>query len=200
MTMDDPVQRLVNALRKLPGVGEKNAIRIAFHLMNSDPQKGRELAGAITDLVEKARPCAVCGAPALDERCAICADPRRDAALICVVERFPDMLAIERTAEYRGLYHILGGALAPLDGVGPDQLRLGGLKSRVAAGGVREVIIATNPSTEGESTAACVADLLAGAGVALTRIATGIPSGGELEYADKLTVSRALSGRREMGR
>jgi recombination protein RecR len=198
--MEDPVQRLVLALKRLPGVGEKNAVRIAFYLMQEAPAKGRELAEAVTGLVERSRPCALCGAPALEERCALCADPRRDASLLCVVEKFPDMLAIEKTGEFRGLYHVLGGALAPLDGVGPERLRLGALGERVAAGGVREVILATNPSTEGEATAAYVADMLATAGVAVTRIASGIPMGGELEYADRLTVSRALAGRREMGR
>jgi recombination protein RecR len=198
--MEDPVLRLVDAFRKLPGVGEKSAIRIAFHLMKDTPQKGRELADAIVDLVEKSRPCGVCGAPSLDERCPLCADPRRDQSTVCVVEKFPDMLAIEKTGEFRGLYHILGGALSPLDGVGPDQIRLAELKGRVAAGGIREVIVATNTGTEGEATAACIADALKGAAVTLTRIASGIPMGGEIEYADKLTVSRALAGRREMGR
>jgi recombination protein RecR len=196
--MEDPVQRLVAVLKRLPGVGEKGAIRIAHHLMTNPAPGGVELAAAITDLTERARPCTVCFAPALSERCSLCSDPRRDPATVCVVEKIPDLLAIEKTVEYRGLYHVLGGVLSPLDGVEPEDLRLADLVRRVRAGGISEVIIATNPSTEGETTAALIADMLSGAGVKLTRIASGIPMGGELEYADRLTVSRAISGRRDL--
>ncbi|MBI5528476.1 MAG: recombination protein RecR [Deltaproteobacteria bacterium] len=193
--MEDPIQRLVRALKTLPGVGEKNAIRIAHHVMTGTREAGLELSGALADLVERARPCETCGVPSLGARCATCTDPRRDAGIVCVVEKFPDMLAIERSGEYRGLYHVLGGVLSPLDGVGPAELRLAALKARVKAGGVREVLIATNPTTEGEATAAYIADMLSASGVPLTRIASGIPMGGDIEYADRHTVARALRGR-----
>jgi recombination protein RecR len=194
--LEDPVQRLVNALKRLPGVGEKNAVRIAFHLMKNPSPAGRELAEAVTDLTDRSRPCELCFAPSLAERCRLCSDPARDATLLCVVEKVPDMLAIERTGEFKGLYHVLGGALSPLDGVGPDDLRLKELNDRVRSGGIREVIVATNPSSEGETTASYIADMLRDSGVAISRIASGIPMGGEIEYVDRLTISRALSGRR----
>lgn len=198
--MEDPLQRLVNALKKLPGIGEKGAIRIAHHVLSSPKADGMELSGALADLIGRSSPCADCGIPAIGGRCGTCSDPRRDASTICVVEKFPDMLAIERSGEYRGLYHLLGGALSPLDGIGPEKLRLAELKSRVGAGGVREVLLATNPTTEGEATASFIADMLSESGVKLTRIASGIPMGGDIEYADRQTVARALKGRQPVGR
>jgi recombination protein RecR len=198
--MDDPIQRLVRALKKLPGVGEKNAVRIVHHVMTGPREHGLDLSDALRDLVERARPCETCGVPSLSARCETCSDPRRDAGIVCVVEKFPDMLAIERSGEFRGLYHVLGGVLSPLDGVGPADLRLAALKGRVEAGGVREILVATNPTTEGEATAAFIADMLSTTGVQVTRIASGIPMGGDIEYADRHTVARALRGRRALER
>ena len=197
MNTDDPILRLAGALRKLPGVNEKNAVRMAFHLMKN-PVAGRTLCEAVNDLIERSRPCAMCFSPSLTEICGICADSRRDPAMLCVVENVTDMLSVEKSGGYRGLYLVLGGVLSPLDGVGPSDLRLNELNSRARGGEVKEVIIATNMSSEGEATAAYVADMLAGSDATVSRIASGLPMGGEIEYADKLTISRAITGRRNV--
>jgi len=194
----DPFQRLVTALKRLPGVGEKNAIRLAHHLMKEPPGTARELADAIVCLTELSRPCSLCFAPSLSEKCRLCSDPRRDAATVCVVENVPDILAIERSGNYQGLYHVLGGVLSPLDGIGPEKLRIAELRDRVERGGISEVILAVNPSTEGETTNAYISDLLRDLDAKITRIALGIPVGGELEYSDKMTVAHAMSGRRKI--
>jgi recombination protein RecR len=193
----------VAELARLPGIGEKTAQRLAFHILRSPKSHARELAAALVDVVEKVRLCSVCCTLTQADPCATCADQRRDGRTICVVETVPDLLAIERTREYRGRYHVLHGALSPLDGVGPDQLRIGELVRRLgtpAEGQERpeEIIVATNPDVEGEATALYLARLLRPLGVKLTRIAQGVPMGGDLEYADQVTLARAMAGRREL--
>lgn len=184
---------------RLPGIGRKTATRLAFFLLRQPKGSIERLAGALQALGTRVAPCAVCGAWSEVNPCEICADPRRDTGTVCVVEEASDIGAVERTGEYRGVYHVLGGHLSPLDGVGPDDLRIAQLKARVANGsGVREVILATNPSMEGEVTATYVRGVLSPLGVRVTRIALGLPVGGDLEYADGLTIARALTARREM--
>lgn len=184
---------------RLPGIGRKTATRLAFFLLRQPKGSIERLAGALQALGTRVAPCAVCGAWSEVNPCEICADPRRDTGTVCVVEEASDIGAVERTGEYRGVYHVLGGHLSPLDGVGPDDLRIAQLKARVANGsGVREVILATNPSMEGEVTATYVRGVLGPLGVRVTRIALGLPVGGDLEYADGLTIARALTARREM--
>jgi recombination protein RecR len=194
------IEELTAELAKLPGIGRKTATRLTYHLLKQPAVAVTRLARTIETVVERVRPCTVCGNLSETEPCAICADGRRDAAVICVVEEASDIGAIERSGEYRGRYHVLGGRLSPLDGVGPEDLRIEALQARLVDGtGVREVILATNPSMEGEVTATYVRGLLEACGVRVTRIALGLPVGGELEYADGVTIARALAARREMG-
>jgi recombination protein RecR len=198
MTTPGPIGRLVVELAKLPGVGEKTAARLAFHILRAPPEDAAALASAITDLRAKIRLCSQCWDFTEDDPCAICRDQRREAGLLCVVAHPQDVLAIERTGGYRGRYHVLHGVLSPLDGIGPEDLRIAELVRRCGVGDLREVIVATNPSVEGETTAIYLAKLLRPLGVKLSRIATGVPMGGELEYADRLTLTRAIDGRREL--
>jgi recombination protein RecR len=191
------VDNLVAQLTKLPGVGQRTAQRLAFHLLSRPKDEALALASAIEDVKERVRFCSECGNLTETELCGICADARRDHTTICVVEQPADLLSLERTHEYRGLYHVLGGSLSPLDGVEPEHLRIDELFQRVARNGVQEVVLATNPNMTGEATAAFLADRLRGQ-VRVTRLASGLPVGGDLEYADEVTLGRALSGRREM--
>ncbi len=190
------VQDLIDELGRLPGVGPKSAQRIAFHLLAAEPADVRRLVLALTEVKEKVRFCATCGNVSQDELCRICRDPRRDLAVLCVVEEPKDVVAIEKTREFRGRYHVLGGAISPIDGVGPDDLRTRELMARLADGVVTEVIIATDPNLEGEATATYLARLLRPMGLRITRIASGLPVGGDLEYADEITLGRAFEGRR----
>ncbi len=191
------VDRLVAELARLPGIGPRSAQRLAFHLMKAPPERGLALAEAITEFKERLRPCARCFSFAEEELCPICADPRRDPALICVVEEPSAILPIERTQEFRGRYHVLGGALSPIDGVDPEDLRIGELETRVEADGVRELVIATNPTMAGEATALYLADLMRGR-TRVTRLASGIPMGSDIEHSDELTLSRSLLNRRDL--
>ena len=196
-----PIQRLITELGKLPGIGPRTAQRLAFHVLRSDPQDAAALADAIREVKEKIGLCEVCFNLADGPRCRICTDERRDIGLICVVEQPTDVISLERTHEYRGLYHVLGGSLSPLDGVEPEHLRIDELLRRVAGGEIVEVVLATNPNMTGEATAAYVADKLRARGqdrVRVTRLASGLPVGGDLEYADEVTLGRALAGRREI--
>ena len=192
------IEDLALELAKLPGIGRKTATRLTYHLLKQSPDASRRLAGALVTMAERVRACEVCGNLTEDAQCTFCRDPRRDAALICVVEEASDIGAIERSGEYRGRYHVLGGRLSPLDGVGPDDLAVAALVARVSVGTVREVIVATNPSLEGEATAVYLQRELKVHGVAVTRIARGLPVGGDLEYADGVTIAQALSARRDM--
>jgi recombination protein RecR len=191
------VQNLVAQLTRLPGVGQRTAQRLAFHLLRTPKEEALALAEAIVEVKERVRFCRECGNLTEDEVCAICLDARRDHSMICVVEQPVDLISVERTAEYRGLYHVLGGALSPIDGVEPADLRIDELLQRVERNGVEEVVVATNPNMTGEATAAYLADRLRGR-VRVTRLASGLPVGGDLEYADEVTLGRALAGRREM--
>ena len=193
----DPIARLTVLFARLPGVGEKTAQRLAFHVLKSPPEYARDLAAALLALREEVRLCSTCCNLTAQDPCPVCTDPQRDPRIICVVESVPDLLAVERTREFRGLYHVLHGALSPLDGVGPDQLKIKELLPRISAG-VEEVIVATDPTVEGEATALYLTRLLKPLGVRVTRIAQGVPMGGDLEYADQVTLARALQGRREM--
>ncbi len=190
------VQDLIDELGRLPGVGPKGAQRIAFHVLASDAVDVRRLAAALVEVKEKVRFCAVCGNVAEEEQCRICRDPRRDAAQICVVEEPKDVVAIERTREFRGRYHVLGGAISPIEGIGPDDLRVRELMRRLADDTVTEVILATDPNLEGEATATYLARLIRPMGLRVTRLASGLPVGGDLEYADEVTLGRAFEGRR----
>ncbi len=191
------VDNLVAQLSRLPGIGNRTAQRLAFHLLQVSKQEALALAEAIADVKERVRFCRECGNLTEEELCAICLDARRDRTTICVVEQPVDLVSLERTAEYRGLYHVLGGALSPLDGVEPEHLRIDELLHRVEREGVVEIVLATNPNMTGEATAAYLADRLRGR-VRVTRLASGLPVGGDLEYADEVTLGRALAGRREM--
>jgi recombination protein RecR len=191
------VENLVAQLSRLPGVGQRTAQRLAFHLLQRPKDEALALATAIADVKERVRFCRECGNLTEEETCEICRDARRDRSVICVVEQPVDLISLERTAEFRGLYHVLGGALSPLDGVEPRDLRIDDLLRRVDANGVHEVVLATNPNMTGEATAAYVADRLRGR-VRVTRLASGLPVGGDLEYADEVTLGRALAGRREI--
>jgi recombination protein RecR len=193
-----PLRRLVEQLTRLPGVGEKSATRLAFFLLRADTEYAQALADAITALKREIRLCSRCLAFTEQEPCALCADPRRSDELVCVVEDPADVMAIERAGDFRGRYHVLHGTLAPLEGVGPEQLKVAELVARLRDGSVREVILATNPTVEGEATALYLAKLIKPLGVKVTRIAHGLPMGGDVEYADSVTLSRALEGRREM--
>jgi recombination protein RecR len=190
------VQDLIDELGRLPGVGPKSAQRIAFHILQSDPVDVRRLANALNEVKEKVRFCVVCGNVSESERCRVCLDPRRDPAVICVVEEPKDVVAVERTREFRGRYHVLGGAISPIEGVGPDDLRIRELMTRLADGVVTELILATDPNLEGEATATYLARLLKPMGLRVTRLASGLPVGGDLEYADEVTLGRAFEGRR----
>jgi recombination protein RecR len=193
-----PIARLIQQLAKLPGVGEKTAARLAFHILRASPEDATALAAAIGEVRQRIRFCSVCCDLTEADPCAICRDARRDGAMVCVVAQPQDLIAIERAGGYRGRYHVLHGLLSPLDGVGPDDLRVAELIRRCADGTIREAILATSPSVEGEATAVYLAKLLRPLGVRATRIATGVPMGGELEYADQATLARAIDGRREM--
>ncbi len=190
------VQDLIDELGRLPGIGPKSAQRIAFHLLTADPEDVRNLATALTEIKERVRFCDVCGNVAEGEQCRVCLDPRRDQTVICVVEQSQDVAAIERTREFRGRYHVLGGAINPMGGIGPDDLRIKELLTRLADGSVTEVIIATDPNLEGEATATYLARLLTSLEVRVSRLASGLPVGGDLEYADEVTLGRAFEGRR----
>lgn len=191
----DPIARLVQELSRLPGIGEKTATRLAFHILKQGRERAKALADALIDATERTRFCSRCMNLTDAELCTICGDGRRDPAVVCVVERVPDLRAIERSGEYRGQYHVLHGALAPLEGVGPDDLKIRELLARLP---VKEIILATNPSVEGEATALYIQKIIQPLGVRVTRIASGMPIGGDFEYADPATISRAFSGRREM--
>jgi recombination protein RecR len=195
---EGPVQDLIDELGRLPGVGPKSAQRIAFHLLKVEPADAERLARAIHEVKAKVHFCKVCFNVAEGELCRICRDARRDPTLVCVVEEPRDLVAVERTQEFKGRYHVLGGAISPIEGVGPDDLRIRELLRRLGSEGVREVILATNPNIEGEATAMYLARLLGPLGVRVTRIASGLPVGGDLEYADEVTLGRAFAGRREM--
>lgn len=190
------VQDLIDEFGRLPGIGPKGAQRIAFHLLAADPTDVRRLADVLIQVKEKVRFCSECGNVAEEEQCRICRDPRRDTAVLCVVEESKDVAAIEKTREYRGRYHVLGGAISPIDGIGPDDLRVKELMTRLADGTVREVILATDPNLEGEATATYLVRLLSPLGLRVSRLASGLPVGGDLEYADEVTLGRAFSGRR----
>ncbi|WP_016906369.1 MULTISPECIES: recombination mediator RecR [Streptomyces] len=190
------VQDLIDELGRLPGVGPKSAQRIAFHVLQAEPADVRRLAQALTEVKEKVRFCTVCGNVAQEEQCRVCLDQRRDPSVICVVEEPKDVVAIERTREFRGRYHVLGGAISPIDGVGPDDLRIRELMARLADGAVKELILATDPNLEGEATATYLARMVSAMGLKVTRLASGLPVGGDLEYADEVTLGRAFEGRR----
>jgi recombination protein RecR len=192
------IDELTAELARLPGIGRKTAARLTYHLLRQSPTQSRRLADALVQLTERVRTCELCRNFTEAPICTLCADPRRDATLLCVVEEAADIASIERAGEFRGRYHVLGGRLSPLDGVGPDDLAIGALLARIEPEGVREVIVATNPSLEGEATALYVQRQLVPRQVRVTRIARGLPVGGDLEYADGVTIAQALSARREM--
>lgn len=192
------IDDLATELAKLPGIGRKTALRLTYHLLKQPPEQSKRLAHALDSLSDRVRRCSRCFNLTEADPCMICNDLRRDQSVVCVVEEASDITAIERAGEYRGMYHVLGGRLSPLDGVGPDDLTLSQLADRIGAGEIHEVIVATNPSLEGEATALYVQRQLAPAGVTVTRIARGIPVGGDLEYADGVTIAQALSARRAM--
>jgi recombination protein RecR len=194
-----PIQRLVTELARLPGIGQRTAQRLAFHILRAEDEEAFGLAAAIREVKEKVGLCEVCFNLAEGPHCRICDDERRDRSLICVVEEPADVIPIERTAEYHGLYHVLGGALSPIDGIDPEDLRIAELVRRVDGGGVEEVVLATNPTTTGEATAIHVAELLRGK-VTITRLASGLPVGADLEHADEVTLGRALAGRLALDR
>ena len=195
---EGPVQDLIEALRRLPGIGAKSAQRLAFHLLKSEDDEARALADAIIAAKEKVAICRTCFNVSEGEQCNYCRDTKRDPSLICAVEEPSDIIAVERTQEFRGMYHVLGGHISPMDGVGPDDLRIKELLARIGSGEVREVIVATNPNVEGEATAIYLANLIKPLNVRITRIASGLPVGGDLEYADEVTLGRALEGRRDL--
>ncbi|MBQ1024512.1 recombination mediator RecR [Verrucosispora sp. WMMA2044] len=190
------IQDLIDELGRLPGVGPKSAQRIAFHVLSADPADVNRLAGALRKVKELVRFCTSCYNVAESDTCRICRDPRRTDEVICVVEEPKDVVAIERTGEFRGRYHVLGGAINPLEGIGPDNLRIRELMTRLGGGAVRELILATDPNTEGEATATYLALMVKPMGIAVTRLASGLPVGGDLEYADEITLGRAFEGRR----
>jgi recombination protein RecR len=192
-----PLSRLIDELRALPGIGPKSAQRIAFHLLKGSREDAQRLSAAVLELLDSIRTCSVCNAVTDAELCATCADAGRSDRVICVIEEAHNLLAIERTRDFKGRYHVLQGALSPLQGIGPDELKIEGLLHRVRAGGVEEVILATSPTIEGEATAVYLAQLLKPLAVKVTRIAMGVPVGSDLEWADEVTMSKALEGRRE---
>ena len=194
----DPISRLIRELAKLPGIGEKTASRLAFHILRAPGEYARELAQALVEVKEKIRLCSTCMNLTEQDPCTLCSDARRDPSLVAVVATPPDLYAIERTGGFRGRYHVLHGVLSPLEGIGPDDLRIKELLTRVGRGEVKEIIVATSPNVEGEATALYLAKVLRPLGVRVTRIASGLAVGGELEYADGVTITRALEARREM--
>jgi len=195
---DGVIQELMDQLGKLPGIGPKSAQRIAFHLIETDSEVALELADVLREAKEKVRFCEICGNVSEAEKCSICNDPKRDAASICVVEDSKDINAIERTREFRGTYHVLGGAISPIIGIGPDQLRIKDLLKRLSNPEITEVIIATNPNLEGEATATYLIRLLGSMEIAVSKLASGLPVGGDLEYADDMTLGRAFEGRKRV--
>jgi len=195
---EGPVQILVEEFGRLPGIGPKSAQRLAFHVLNMESADAERLAKAITEMKEKVRFCVRCFNVSELEECRVCRDTRRDPTVLCVVEEPRDVLAIERTGEFRGRYHVLGGAISPIDGIGPDQLKIKELMARVGAEAVTEVVLATNPNIEGEATASYLARMLKALEIRVSRIASGLPVGGDLEYADEVTLGRAFAGRRDL--
>jgi recombination protein RecR len=193
------IEDLITELARLPGIGRKTAQRLTYHLLQQQPEQTSRLASALVAVSERVRPCEACGNLTEEQPCAICQDPRRDPAVLCVVEEASTVGILDRSTDFRGRYHVLGGRLSPLDGIGPEALRIGTLVHRVDAGGIREVILATNPSMEGEVTATYIQQLLAGHGVRVTRLARGLPMGGDLEYVDGVTLAHALVARQELG-
>ena len=193
------VQDLIDELGQLPGVGPKSAQRIAFHILGADPADVQRLAEVLLEVKAKVQFCTVCGNVAQSEVCRICADPKRDLTVLCVVEEPKDVVAIEKTREFRGRYHILGGAINPIDGIGPDDLRIRELMIRLGDSTITEVIIATDPNLEGEATATYLSRTIAPLGITVSRLASGLPVGGDLEYADEITLGRAFAGRRQVG-
>src|SRR3990172_4243631 len=194
-----PIQRLIDELSRLPGVGQKSAQRLAFHLLHVEEADARRLAEAITAMRQQVRLCTRCFNATDSAECSICRDLRRDSSMVCVVERAQDIVVVEKTGEFRGRYHVLGGAISPIEGIGPEQLRMRELVARTAAEEVKEVIVATNPTVEGDTTALYIARILKPLGVRVSRLASGLPVGGDLDYADEITLGRALSGRRGRG-
>jgi recombination protein RecR len=197
---DGVIQELIDEFGRLPGIGPKSAQRIAFHILQTESFDVTRLASLLTDLREKVRFCEICGNVSEQAQCSICRDPRRSTTSICVVEEAKDVVAIERTREFRGLYHVLGGAISPIDGIGPDDLRIAQLLGRLSDGTVTEVIIATDPNLEGEATATYLSRLLVQPNLTVSRLASGLPVGGDLEYADEVTLGRAFEGRRTVER
>jgi len=193
-----PIQRLIDELSRLPGIGQKSAQRLAFHLLTVEEVDARRLAEAIVTMREQVRLCQRCFNVTDSAECSICRDLRRDSSLVCVVERAQDIVVVEKTGEFRGRYHVLGGAISPIEGIGPEQLRMRELVARTAAEEVKEVIVATNPTVEGDTTALYIARILKPLGVRVSRLASGLPVGGDLDYADEITLGRALSGRRDL--
>ncbi len=196
---EGPIQTLIDELGRLPGIGPKSAQRIAFHLLDTDRDDVQRLATALIEVVDKVKFCDICFNVSEDTTCRVCRDPRRDQASICVVEESKDVAAIERTREFRGLYHVLGGAISPIDHVGPEDLHIAELLRRLSSPVVTEVILATDPNLEGEATATYLTRLLANTGITVSRLASGLPVGGDLEFADEITLGRAFSGRRAVG-
>jgi len=195
---EPPIQRLIDELSRLPGIGQKSAQRLAFHLLHVEEIDARRLADAIVTMRQQVRLCERCFNVTDSAECSICRDLRRDSSVVCVVERAQDIVVVEKTGEFRGRYHVLGGAISPIEGIGPEQLRMRELVARTAAEEVKEVIVATNPTVEGDTTALYIARILKPLGVRVTRLASGLPVGGDLDYADEITLGRALSGRREL--
>ncbi len=198
MNHPEPITRLIEELQRLPGIGRKSAQRLAFHILRTPREDAERLCDAVRDVKDRVTYCSVCNNITDTDPCAYCRDEARDHSLICVVEEPQNVMAIEKTRDFKGKYHVLGGAISPLQGIGPDELKVKGLLTRVDAGGVSEVILATNPNVEGEATAIYLAKLLKPLGVRVTRIAMGVPVGSDLEYADEVTVHKAMEGRREV--
>jgi recombination protein RecR len=195
---EGPVQRLIDELSRLPGIGGKSAQRLAFHLLTVEEADARRLSTAIADMRDQVTQCRRCFNVAAGELCSICRDPRRDDSVVCVVERPQDIVVVERTQEFRGRYHVLGGSLSPINGIGPGQLRIDELRRRLQPEGIRELIVATNPTLEGDATAMYIAREFKPLGMRVTRLASGLPVGGDLDYADEITLGRALTGRSEL--
>lgn len=198
MSYSESIARLIDELRKLPSIGPKSAQRLAFYLLKAEDVDVRNFVRVIEEAKARTIFCSVCGNVTESDPCTICCDQRRDQTIVCVVEEFRDVFSIERTREYKGLYHVLHGAISPMEGIGPEKLRIRELLNRVGAGGIKEVILATDPNIEGETTAMYIARLLAPLGIVVTRVASGLPVGGDLEYADDATLAKAMAGRREM--
>lgn len=196
--LPEPLSRLIDSLTRLPGIGEKSATRLAFHILAMRTEHADELKRAIEDTKSRIGLCSGCGSFTSHDPCGICENPRRDGSTVCVVEGPLDLFAVERSGEFNGLYHVLHGVISPLDGIGPDELRIGELLGRIARGGIREIVVATNPSVEGEATALYIARVASPLGVEVTRIAHGVPVGGTLEYIDEITLGKAMRDRKRM--